>query len=110
MSIRKADYSNLNHEEMAAAIGLKAKHIPILLVSFLSESNGAIKKLQEAIENKNFEEISKNAHFIKGSAGNLKFDEVYTMAQEMELSANNTNIDFDYTGYFEAISKAISTI
>lgn len=110
MSISQVDYSNLNHEEMAVAIGLKVKHIPILLTSFLSESNNAIKKLQEAIENKNFEEISINAHFIKGSAGNLKFNEIYTMAQEMELNANNNNVNFDYTGYFEAISKAISTI
>lgn len=110
MSIFQADYSNLDHAEMASSIGLNAKHIPILIESFLSESNGAIIKLQDAIGNKDFSEISKNAHFIKGSAGNLKFNEIYTMAQELELNANNSNLDFDYNGYFEAISNAISTI
>ena len=110
MSIRQADYTNLDHSEMAASIGLNVKHIPILIDSFLSESNGAITKLQDAIKNNFFEEISKNAHFIKGSAGNLKFDEIYTMAQELEVNANNSNPDFDYVGYFKAISEAISTI
>lgn len=110
MSIRQANYANLDHVEMAASIGLNVKHIPILIDSFLSESNSAITKLQDAIENKVFEEISKNAHFIKGSAGNLKFDEIYTMAQELELNANNRNPDFNYVGYFNAISEAILTI
>ncbi|MCF6298221.1 MAG: Hpt domain-containing protein [Flavobacteriaceae bacterium] len=110
MPIRQADYTNLDHAEIAASIGLNIKHIPILIDSFLSESNGAITKLQDAIEKKTFHDISENAHFIKGSAGNLKFDEIYTMAQEMELNANESNSDFDYIGYCEAIKQALLTI
>ena len=110
MAILQADYSTLNHEEMASAIGLKAKHIPILIASFISESNGAITKLQEAIQIKNYDEIHKNAHFIKGSAGNLKFNEVYEMAKDMELSATAKDENFDYQGHFSAIEKVISTI
>ena len=110
MPILQADYANLDYAEMAASIGLNVKHIPILINSFLSESNGAITKLQDAIDNKDFEEIHKSAHFIKGSAGNLKLDEIYTMAQEMEHSARDSNSNFDYIGYFEAIKQAISTI
>jgi len=110
MPILQADYSNLNHEQMAADIGLKAKHIPILIASFISESNGAIIKLQEAIDNKNFDAIHSGSHFIKGSAGNLKFNEVYEMAKEMELNANAKNDSFDFKGYFTAIQDAIATI
>jgi len=110
MPILKADYSNINHEEMASQIGLNAKHIPILIDSFKQESQTAVEKLQKAIEDNDYEVIQKNAHFIKGSAGNLKFDEMYEMSKEMELSATAKNSDFDYLGYFNAIKIAFDTI
>lgn len=110
MPILQADYSSLNHDEMAAKIGLKAKHMPILIESFISESNGAITKLQDAIEAKDYDAIGKSAHFIKGSSGNLKFDEIYEMCQEMEKEANSENDSFDYDGYYVAVLAALGTI
>jgi len=96
MPILQANYSNLNHEEMASSIGLNVKHIPILIDSFISESNGAITKLQEAIQAKDYESVRMHAHFIKGSAGNLKFNEIYEMSKDIEKEATNENADFDY--------------
>ncbi len=110
MPILKADYSSLSHDAMASSIGLNVKHIPILIESFIQESNGAIAKLQEAIDTKDFNTIHKEAHFIKGSAGNLQFQEVYEMCKEMEQEATHSNAAFDYDGYFKAIKEAIATI
>ncbi|MCK4875057.1 MAG: Hpt domain-containing protein [Sulfurimonas sp.] len=110
MPILNADYSNINQEEMAAAIGLKAKHIPMLIGSFLEESVSILDALKGSIDAKDYEQIKSNAHAIKGSAGNLRFDEVYEMAKEMELSASSKNEELDYAAYLEAIKGAISTI
>lgn len=110
MPILNPDYSNLNHEEMSASIGLKPKHIPLLIGSFLDESKTIMSSLENAIETKNYEEIKSSAHSIKGSAGNLKFNEIYEMAKEIELSGASTDANFDYKSYFDAITKAISTI
>ena len=110
MSILNADYSNINQEEMAIAIGLKAKHIPMLIGSFLEESVSILDALKDSIDAKDYEQIKSNAHAIKGSAGNLRFDEVYEMAKEMELSASSKNEELDYGAYLEAIKGAISTI
>lgn len=110
MPILRANYSNLDHEEMASNIGLNVKHIPILIDSFISESNGAITKLQDAIQEKDYDAIRQHAHFIKGSAGNLKFDEIYEMSKEIEKEATNANAGFDYDGYFEAVKEAMATI
>ncbi|MCW8896039.1 MAG: Hpt domain-containing protein [Sulfurimonas sp.] len=110
MPILKADYSNLDHEEMAVSIGLKAKHIPLLIGSFLQESVSMLDALKESINAKNYEQIKSNAHAIKGSAGNLRFDEIYEMAKDIEFAGNDSKIDFDYDGYFEAIKTAIGTI
>ena len=110
MSIQNPDYSNLNFEEMALAIGLKAKHIPMLIGSFMEESVGILASLQNAVDSDDFEAIKTHAHSIKGSAGNLKFNEIYEMAKEMELSAGNSKSDFDYASYLQAIKSATATI
>ncbi len=110
MPIQNVDYSVLNFDEMAAAIGLKPKHIPMLIGSFLEESANIINALELAIDSNDFTAMKTNAHSIKGSAGNLRFTEIYEMSKEMELSASDSNEDFDYKGYVEAIKSAIETI
>lgn len=110
MPILDTDYSIIDHEEMARAIGLKSKHIPLLIANFIEESNSILDSLKSAIETRNYEKIRSSAHAIKGSAGNLKFNEVYEMAKEMELSGSKEESDFEYEAYFNAIKSAIGTI
>lgn len=110
MPILTPDYSNINHEEMAANIGLKAKHVPMLIGSFLDESTSIMQALSEAIANRDFPNIKAHAHSIKGSSGNLKFTDIYEMAKEVEFAGNDANADFEYEAYFDAITKAIATI
>ena len=110
MAIVNADYSNLNFDEMAAAIGLKPKHMPMLIGSFLEEAGPILTAIETAIESGDYAEIKLRAHSIKGSAGNLKFNEVYEMAKEMEFAGGESNANFDYNGYLKAISKAVATI
>lgn len=110
MAILTVNYSNVNHEEMAASIGLKAKHIPMLIGSFLEESKSIMNALEESISRMEYSKIKSNAHTIKGSAGNLRFNELYEMAKDMEFAASDENKDFDYKGHFEAIKSAIATI
>ena len=110
MPILNPDYSTLSYEDMSAAIGLKAKHIPMLLGSFLDETQTIMASLLEAIDSKDYAGIKSYAHSIKGSAGNLKFNEIYEMAKEMELSAAQNDESFDYKAYFDAIKVAILTI
>ena len=110
MPILKPDYADLNFDEMAGAIGLKAKHMPMLIGSFLEESNSIMDALEDAIKENDFTQIKAHAHSIKGSAGNLKFDEIYEMAREMELSASASDESFDYKAYYDAVKLAIATI
>jgi len=110
MPITNPDYSNLNYDELAAAIGLKAKHIPLLVASFLEEANPLLETIKNAIENSDYKAIQTAAHSIKGSSGNLRFNEIYEMSKEMEHSAAANDASFDYKNYFDAIFKAISTI
>ena len=103
-------YANLDAQEMASSIGLNVKHIPILVQSFTDESNGIVDKLISAANNNDFDVIANTAHSIKGSAGNLKFNEMYELAKVVELSAKNKVVDFPYVQAGESIKKAIDSI
>jgi HPt (histidine-containing phosphotransfer) domain-containing protein len=110
MPILNADYSSLNFEEMAASIGLKPKHMPLLIGSFLEESGPILSNIQTAIDAASYADIKMHAHSIKGSAGNLKFTEIYEMAKEMEFAGGAADSSFDYRSYLDAIKKAVATI
>jgi HPt (histidine-containing phosphotransfer) domain-containing protein len=110
MPITNPDYSNLDHEEMAKAIGLKVKHIPILIGSFLEESKSLLETMNVQIEESDFEALRASAHSIKGSAGNLRFNELAEMARDIEFAAKAKDNSFDYKGYIEAIKRAMETI
>jgi len=110
MPILTADYTVIDYEKMSKAIGLKPKHMPMLIESFLEESVPALKALSEAIATNDLTLIASHAHAIKGTAGNLRFNEVYEMAKEMEISAKEENKSFEYSEYLQAIKLAVSTI
>ena len=110
MAILKADYSKISHEDMAALIGLKSKHVPIILTSFLDETKSLLNALEESVTLKDCEKIRLNAHAIKGSAGNLRFIEIENMAKEMEQAGIEKNCDFNYKEYIWAIDGSIKTI
>lgn len=110
MAIVNADYSVLNFSDMAAAIGLREKHIPMLVASFLEEATTIIENIENAIASQNYTDLKLYAHSIKGSAGNLKFIEIYDMAKEMELAASASDTSFEYALYLEAVKNAVATI
>lgn len=104
------NYGSINAEEMATKIGLNVKHIPILVENFISESIQIIASLEAAIAQKDYTEIGNTAHSIKGSAGNLKFDEMYDLAKEVEFSAKGEKEDYPYQAACVSLKNAILSI
>jgi CheY-like chemotaxis protein len=58
-----------------------------LVFGFMKQFASAIQDLERALQGRNFEEVAKAAHFIKGSAGNLRIKEIYMTAKELETVA-----------------------
>jgi len=104
------DYSQRNLEDMASEIGLSAKHIPILMMTYQEESVAILEALKAAIEARDYEAIRHNAHSIKGSSGNLKFNELYDMAKAMEFAGRDQDENFDYEAAFSAIEGGLKSI
>jgi len=103
-------YSNLNAELLATKIGLKPKHIPMLVGSFIDESHKILEALRVAIESMDFDAIAMQAHSIKGSSGNLKFDELYEISKSMELAAKDKDVTFAYSETFKVMAESVASI
>lgn len=110
LKLELPSYGHIDAEEMAAKIGLNVKHIPILVQSFVDESTQIIASLETAIVQKDYTEIGNTAHSIKGSAGNLKFDEMYELAKEIELTAKEAKEDYPYEAACVSLKNAILSI
>lgn len=100
----------IDYEVLAAKMGVKSKHIPRLIQSFITESTLMCEKLKEAIASENHKEIAHCAHAIKGSAGNMQFTEIFELAKLVELSAQAKDNSFPYEDFLKLIREGISTI
>ncbi|MDQ7067536.1 MAG: Hpt domain-containing protein [Sulfurimonas sp.] len=110
MALSHPDYSDLDYDEMAKNIGLKSKHIPLLLSSYIEETQPLLARLKSAIDGDDYATIRTAAHSLKGSSGNLRFNELYEMAKEMEVAGAEADTTFEYAKYLEAMTTAVETI
>ena len=64
----------------------------MILTEFVKTSPKLLEKIKEAVDIIAYDEISKLAHQLKGSSGNLRINVIYELAIELENSAKNKEI------------------
>lgn len=96
LSHKDESVCTIDYEALALKMGIKAKHIPMLLASFMEESSEIVERLRDAIEHKMVDEIERCAHSLKGSAGNMQFFDLGELCREMESAAQEEDPAFDY--------------
>lgn len=109
-TLEKADDCTINYEELAEKMGIKIKHIPRLMKSFMDESKAIMEKLEDAIEYKYYAQIEKYAHSLKGSSGNMHFIDLSELCRMMELAARDEDDTFEYKEYHNKIAGELSRI
>jgi len=82
----------LDRKRALAELGIPEEMYNELLQDFVAETESALHNLFEAIQSGNRDDIASSAHFIKGSSGNLRIDDLYVLAKEIEFDAR-TNKD-----------------
>ncbi len=74
----------LDKQQAAAKLGIPQELYDDILKVFMQEAAETIVKIDESRNKKDFESLRQAAHFIKGSAGNLRIEEVYTVTKAIE--------------------------
>lgn len=109
-SLEKVNEYNVNYEELAEKMGIKIKHIPRLMKSFMDESKAIMEKLNDAVQYRYYEQIEKYAHSLKGSSGNMHFIDLSELCRLMEIAARDEDSTFEYGQCKEQIAAELSHI
>ena len=76
-----------------------------LLLLFMDQTATAIRDLSAAIEAKDYEKTAKTAHLIKGSALDVRIDDIHIIAKEIEYGAKENRDMKILAGKTEELKK-----
>ena len=78
----------LNKEEILKELGdLPEEMYDEIVLDFITQANEEIISMKEALNNNDFDSVSKIAHSIKGSSGNLRIYDVQLISRSIETEA-----------------------
>lgn len=74
----------LDKQKAIQELGVPEELFNELLTIFVQQTGESITKMEEFRQSDNVEEIKKLGHFIKGTAGNLRINEIFEVAKFIE--------------------------
>ncbi len=97
----------IDRDQIAAKLGFKRSDVDMLLAMFSKNAATSLEEMQKMIEEENMQGVADAAHAIKGSAGNLKLDDIYTLAMTIEMAAKNAK-DANLRTHYTQLSMLIN--
>lgn len=87
--------------------GIDRKTLFKLLKTFFQNFNDNKEELLTKCKEKDFDNIKKISHFLKGSSGSMKLEKVFQITQEMEYEALQKNAQFDWEEKVLLLEKSV---
>ncbi len=99
----------MNLQALGINLGLELDEFIEIVELFLSTAITDIEKITTGFKNDNVSLVSEAAHSLKGSAGNLGFNEISQFASTIESNAKEGNIS-DLESKIDILQKKIKEI
>ena len=90
-------------------LSFKKSIVHKLLDMFLKTTTNTMDEIKESIELRDYEHLEASAHFLKGSAGNLRIDSIESLTREIELNSKSQN-DVDYKAMYVKLDKVVNNV
>ena len=101
----RIDFKMLKEELM-----LDEEEITLLLHTFVSKMKKSFLLLSRAIEKEDYQKMSLEAHSIKGSAANFRFEHLKKLSGDMESAARKEQKGFAYKEVLEEMEKIMGDL
>jgi len=101
----KIDLHRLKEELM-----LDESEVRLLLNTFMEKMKKSFPILALAVDKKDYKGISLEAHSIKGSSANFRFENLEILAKSMELAARKEDANFDYQGALNEMEQIMAEL
>lgn len=80
----------MNRDELATELGFKRSDIDMLINIFKKNAKSSLEQMHIKMNQNDMQGVADAAHAIKGSAGNLKLNEIFELSKNIEMMANAT--------------------
>lgn len=80
----------LDRQAALKELGISNDVYDELLQIFIEQTESALQTLNQSITLKDFGQIARAAHLIKGSAANLRIEEIRNLAENIDVQARET--------------------
>lgn len=107
---REATVLGMNVQMLQDELMLDDDQVVMLVRTYIKKMDTTMPELKDAIETRNYEEIKKLAHSVKGSSANFRIDTLQSMAKEMEAHAIKEDADYDYEAVYKALRREYDKI
>jgi len=100
---KEATVLGMNVETLQKELMLDDDQVVMLVRTYIKKMDVTMPELGDMIEQKNYIEIQKLAHSVKGSSANFRIESLQTMAKEMEAKAMAKDSSYDYKAMYNKI-------
>ncbi len=83
----------MNLKKLALELGMEQDEIRELLEIFIASSKSDIVKLQQAVIEGDAKRAADAAHSIKGASVNLGFNDIFSVAKDLEQKARENSLE-----------------
>jgi len=109
-SVQTDNIVGLDVKKLKEELQLTNDELLLLVKLFIKKMQAILPKLSKAIDAKEYKQIAKIAHSIKGSSGNFRLKLVQELSSDMESKAKKEQHDYDYTEAFDILKNNLEVI
>ncbi len=99
----------MDFNDLASRLGIDEEDFKELVELFVTTSISDIEKIRKGLSQNNPTDAAAASHSIKGAAGNLGFDEIFSLARDMEMQAKKGSLD-NFEGYISDLENKVTAL
>jgi HPt (histidine-containing phosphotransfer) domain-containing protein len=99
----------MDYKNLASRLGFDIDEFLELVTLFVTTTVSDIDKIKIGVRQSNCQAAAAAAHSIKGAAGNLGFDDIFTLAKDMEIQAKEENLD-NFETYIKDLENKVNAL
>ncbi|MFA5905009.1 MAG: Hpt domain-containing protein [Desulfobacula sp.] len=99
----------MDFNDLASRLGIDNEDFKELVELFVTTSLSDIEKIRKGVSENIPTDAAAASHSIKGAAGNLGFDDIFSLARDMEIQAKKGGLE-NFNGYIIDLENKVNAL
>ncbi|MCD4718707.1 MAG: Hpt domain-containing protein [Desulfobacula sp.] len=99
----------MDFKDLASRLGFDEDDFKELVELFITTTLSDIDKIKKSVRQGNSQDAAAASNSIKGASGNLGFDDMFTLAKDMEMQARQGSLD-NFAAYITDLENRVNAL